>query len=382
MTTAEVAFPIERRAFGPGEEYPLDQFGKWNVVCERDEDGEDFCYPKTVVADYEVGLELVVAVYPFGPADTIYEVDVDVAPRADIGVFPNSDADHYSRYSAAILSVDQLSFDGYWCELGDVEDCFRGPIIGALELNTLLEGRNAVITILRPSDTDVKFREVTKINLDLSDLGQAYNRAVEFNAAIYGVSREDLIWTEMCTYREDGREKRIRFTFDDDFDSSEQSFRESTWGPKLGGTCPSYVTRAYLVQDATYAQRQLFCLVADEDGELVGFQQGERDAYGLCAAPSRSFCEVVNDSKDAATIITKSASAAITTVAGATKLAGVSVVAHSSGASILTGSSGYVAGTLGTMGAGALSVLTAPATAAAATVSVIAVSGAVYACSE
>ncbi|WP_018000112.1 hypothetical protein [Paracoccus sp. N5] len=48
----------------------------------------------------------------------------------------------------------------------------------------------------------------------------------------------------------------------------------------------------------------------------------------------------------------------------------------------MTGSSGYFAGTLGTISTSVLAGLTAPATVTAAAVSVVAVGGAVYVCWE
>jgi hypothetical protein len=72
------------------------------------------------------------------------------------------------------------------------------------------------------------------------------------------------------------------------------------------------------------------------------------------------------------------------TVAGA---AGLSAVAHSSGAAILTGSSGYVAGSLGSIGAttlagssAILATITAPVTLTIGGVAVAAVGGATYLC--
>lgn len=57
---------------------------------------------------------------------------------------------------------------------------------------------------------------------------------------------------------------------------------------------------------------------------------------------------------------------------------------HASGAAILTGSSGYIAGTLGTIGASALAtigtVVTAPVTLIVEGVSLAAIGGATYVC--
>ena len=140
---------------------------------------------------------------------------------------------------------------------------------------------------------------------------------------------------------------------------------------------------AYLTPDMTAAQRAMFCLLADDaDGSIAGFEQGPRDAYGLCEAPTAKVCEMVNASKEAALAIAGFSSGAVGGAIGTTTVTGTTVVMHSSGAAILTGSSGYVAGTLGTLGTTVLGVLTAPLFVTAAAVSVVAVGGAVYVCRE
>ena len=112
-------------------------------------------------------------------------------------------------------------------------------------------------------------------------------------------------------------------------------------------------------------ERSEHCLVWDKENKTYsGFSQGKQNAYGICKNP-KTVCERVADAKVEAlsAIGAVGAVAAAPYVAGA---AGVSVVAHSPGAAILTGSSGYIAGTIGTFGASALAtigaVVTAPAT--------------------
>lgn len=174
-------------------------------------------------------------------------------------------------------------------------------------------------------------------------------------------------------------------TYDDDDMSiyDNFTFREiffAGWGEI---TCPSFITLRHLTPDLTDHQREPFCLSYDPEQETyVGFEQGDRDAYGICKAPSKTLCERVNSSKDALLAVSglaAGASGGATTVASA---AGVTAVTHSSGALILTGSSGYIAGTLGTAGATALGILTAPATLTGAAISLVAIGGAVYVCQD
>ncbi|KAF0674850.1 hypothetical protein [Profundibacterium mesophilum] len=121
-----------------------------------------------------------------------------------------------------------------------------------------------------------------------------------------------------------------------------------------------------------------YCLAEDpEQGWLL--VPGERGARGRCA---KTACERVNGAK----------TAAINTAVKAIDLSrgpepdpdgsDMDAVLHSSGAAILKGSSSYILGALGSAASGAGAALSAPAVIAAASVSLVAVGGAVYLCSE
>lgn len=58
--------------------------------------------------------------------------------------------------------------------------------------------------------------------------------------------------------------------------------------------------------------------------------------------------------------LTAAGAGATASASSAASALGISAVAHSSGVAILTGSGGYIAGTLGTIGAGALAVASSP----------------------
>ena len=149
-----------------------------------------------------------------------------------------------------------------------------------------------------------------------------------------------------------------------------------TWGspPK----CSSQVLIAYLGTTIPPDEIDGYCLSTDENDDWL-LVPGERGALGGCA---RTTCEWVNATKDEVTAIGGTISGVILGTNAAATTAGITVVTHSSGAVILTGNAGYIAGTLGTVGSGALAILTAPATITTAAVSVVAVGGAVYVCSE
>jgi len=249
-------------------------------------------------------------------------------------------------------------------------------------LATLLDGEVATVTVYADNDTPEAYTVEAMIDVDLDGLRQAFKRAYAFENAIFNFDAQAPFPTAVCTLHVDRSIKRITYTLDEDYDATNTSWAEIVRGPRGEGNCPSYVTLAYLTPDITPAQREVFCLVYDEDDRLLGFQEGERDARRVCKAPSRSFCERVNASKEAALAITGFAGTTVGTAVGTATVTGTTVVAHSSGAAILTGSAGYVAGTLGTIGTTILGLVTAPATIAATTVSVVVVGGAVYLCSE
>lgn len=186
-----------------------------------------------------------------------------------------------------------------------------------------------------------------------------------------------------CTTSVNGSYINLNYDDDENILYDNYTFREiffKGWGDL---TCPSYITLRHLTPYLNDSERAVFCLQFDDSAKTyTGFVNGPRDAYLNCKIPGKSFCERVNDSKDAAIAIAGMGAGAVGGASTVASAAGVTAVTHSSGAVILTGTSGYIAGTLGTIGAGTLSVLTAPATITTAAVSVVAVGGAVYYCKE
>jgi hypothetical protein len=186
-----------------------------------------------------------------------------------------------------------------------------------------------------------------------------------------------------CTTKIDGELRPLTYDIDEDELYANYSFREIFFGGSSENTCPAFIALRHLTPGLTDEERSVFCLQFDETSDsYTGFTNGERDAYLNCRAPSRTYCELVNDSKDAALAIVGVGAGATGGAALATSAAGVTAVTHSSGAVILTGAGGYIGGTLSTLGAGAIAVLTAPATIATAVVSVVAVGGSVYFCRD
>lgn len=155
-----------------------------------------------------------------------------------------------------------------------------------------------------------------------------------------------------------------------------RTMRERVFGGPGDVTCPGYVTLRHLTPGLSDTERAVFCLQFDGQAKTyTGFAEGPRDAYVACATPSTGFCEKVNTTAEVALSIAGYGA----TAAGR---AARDSAAEAAGAVILTGSTASVSATLSSLGASAMSVLSAPATLTAAVVTVVAVGGAVYVCSE
>ncbi|MCA8880200.1 MAG: hypothetical protein KDA73_09635 [Rhodobacteraceae bacterium] len=191
-----------------------------------------------------------------------------------------------------------------------------------------------------------------------------------------------------CKTSLNGAETDLVYDSADTVVAGNRSLSERTWAMFGSETCPGYVTLRALTPELTDVERGPFCLVYDSDSQtFTGFAQGERDAYRICTQ-SRSFCERVNDSADAALEIAglsddpDAASLGDTAAQGAAAAqSGYDAIRDTAaGATIISGTGSYIAGALGNAGAAALAALSAPATLAAAAVTVVAVGGAVYVC--
>lgn len=380
---AEVAFPPARDAVGAGEPYLLDRFDSWEAWCLRDKAGEDLCESSRELSVLEHGLALDFTVTPYAVQPGRSNADVDVVPVAYASIATFSNAPHYKNYSAAITAVDGADFDGYWCPLNGTKSCLRGPELIQDDLAALLAGKQATVTIYTRGSSPEDFTIVTEVPVDLAGFRAAFDRANGFTAETAGLDlKTQVMPLQMCDLWLEGRQRRISYTWDEVFDKESRTVSEKVLGPRGEGSCPSYVTLAFMTPELPQAQRSMFCLVYDKESQQIsGFQQGARDARGICKAPARSLCERVNAGKQAALAITGFAAGAVGSAVGTTAVTGTTVVMHSSGAAILTGSAGYVAGTLGTIGTATLGVLTGPAVGTATAIAVIAVGGAVYLCS-
>lgn len=178
----------------------------------------------------------------------------------------------------------------------------------------------------------------------------------------------------LCTTRIAGQDVPLAYDKDEDISRENYSRREilfTTWGRD---TCPSYVVLRSLTPDLTDEQRRPFCLQHDKDSDsILGYDFGDRDAYGRCKAPRKTICQRVNGARDAAVQI--SGAAARGTVSG------LQALPDGSGAVILEGSLGHISSALGAIGGAAATVATSPVLLAGTAATVVTVGGVVYACS-
>lgn len=165
------------------------------------------------------------------------------------------------------------------------------------------------------------------------------------------------------------------------------TLRERTFGGPEGIECPGYVTLRAILRglnpDIGYAEMQPFCLRYDPGlATYTGVGVGRRSAGLLCRVRGKGLCRHVNGTRDAALAVAGLGTRVMTGMNSSATAAGVSAIADASGAMILSGPASYLSGAFASLGAGALSVITAPATLTAATVTVVVIGGAIYACSD
>lgn len=201
-----------------------------------------------------------------------------------------------------------------------------------------------------------------------------------FGLALAQVARAELA---ACTTSVAGLDVPLFYDPSDPRVEENTTRREALLGDWGGITCPGFVTLRYLTPDLTDDQRGTFCLQYDRSaGTYTGYAAGARNAYAICRAPTKGFCERVNDSRPAALAITRFA-ADLTGLGAVADIAeDVSVLTQDNGAVTVSGTGAEVAGALARIGTTAVTVAAAPAPLGAAAVTVVAVGGIVYACRD
>lgn len=173
------------------------------------------------------------------------------------------------------------------------------------------------------------------------------------------------------------RGQALHFVYDPDLPVLKQSrsWRDRAFGDWGTVTCPGLVTLRAMTPELEDRDREPFCLQWDDKARTyIGYAEGARDAWMGCRAPSRSFCQRVNGSKQAA--------AQITGQALDLAQAGLSLSRHPTGAMVMNGPGRAIGDQLAGLGASALAGVSSPAILAGAAVTAVAVGGAVYVCSD
>ncbi|WP_249218794.1 hypothetical protein [Falsirhodobacter algicola] len=185
---------------------------------------------------------------------------------------------------------------------------------------------------------------------------------------------------QTCTTSVGGQRVNLFYEPDDAQVEANRTRREALLGGWGALDCPSYVTLRYLTPDLTDEQRQPFCLQWDKEGETYsGYAEGDRDAYLRCRTPRRGICERVNTS-----VQTSLAVAGLADAPEGTEglVGGAKAVTRPGGAVVLSGAGAAVQQSIAGASGAAGAALATPIGLAAAAVSVVAVGGAVYLCSE
>lgn len=380
----------KREAVAEGESYLRSSSQQWQTRCVRLADSQDSCF---AVAEIKGAIPVELALGSFSIEKRKVEADVDVVPVGILDVSSATSAKLDKELYAGIDSLDGIPFDGYLCKLVDTSDCLRGPNLEKSSWQNLLSARTAQVSFFKKVGRKIEknsplttenftLEKLDSVTVSLAGLRRSIASSEKQMAAMQNLpAYSKPVEVKTCTANIKGDVREIRYVTNEQYADDKTSWRETIFGPKGLGDCPSYVTLAYLTPDISRSQRALFCLAYDKQATTYrGVGQGAHDAYNLCKAPPSAFCERVSAAKNKALALTSVAAATVVTSNAGAAAAGVTVVMHSSGAAILTGSAGYIAGTLGTLGVTALGVATAPVTAVAAGVSVLSLGSAIMVC--
>ncbi|KFE35839.1 hypothetical protein DW2_04400 [Thioclava atlantica] len=164
------------------------------------------------------------------------------------------------------------------------------------------------------------------------------------------------------------------FRYDPDNAALKESrtLRAKVFGEPGDVTCPALVTLRALTPELNDAERAPFCLQWDPRKKTyLGYDAGERDAYGNCREPSKSFCERIVGTA-------KAVSDFGSDVQDQAKDAAGSVIGDKFGAKVVNSQSGRLRDKLLKAGMGVLAAASPEAIVASAVI----VGGTAYVCSE
>ncbi|OCX64586.1 hypothetical protein BFP70_11195 [Thioclava sp. SK-1] len=180
---------------------------------------------------------------------------------------------------------------------------------------------------------------------------------------------------ERCQTSLRGQQYEFAYDADNTLLQDSRSMREKLFGGKGDITCPGLVTLRALTPEMEDKTRGAFCLQWDKENETyIGYAEGAQDGLGHCRAPSRSFCERVNGSTQAAKSLTGSVGDVARDTTG-------KVVGEDIGAVVVETTGAKLRDRLQDAGIAALAAAT-PAGLAAVAVTAVVVGGTVYVCSD
>ena len=152
---------------------------------------------------------------------------------------------------------------------------------------------------------------------------------------------------------------------------------DSAWG--AAPECDSAVTTAFLARMLSLEETEGYCLADADDGTGFLLVPGLRNFRGRCKAAA---CDHVNMLRDEGLGVAHALTSLIAGREINSAADGVTALASGSGAMLVTGQTSAVVQALGQTATALGAVLSAPAAATAAVVTVVTVGGAVYVCSE
>lgn len=166
-----------------------------------------------------------------------------------------------------------------------------------------------------------------------------------------------------------------------EFDTRTTDYRSlwEGWSP-LAPDCPSAAIIARLKPDVPLDQRRAYCVITEADTDAyLAVVNGPGDRFGRCRSEA-NVCRAVNSAKEYGVSTLKGVGGVLLGSTAALDEAGVIDAPRSTGARILTGVSGYFAGTFGMAGTTAVSIVSAPEVLIGAAAGAVVIGGAVLIC--
>jgi hypothetical protein len=168
-----------------------------------------------------------------------------------------------------------------------------------------------------------------------------------------------------------------------EFDTRSMEYRSlwEGWSP-LAPDCPSAAIIARLKPDVPYVEWRSYCVITDDQtGAYLAVVQGPADRFGRCRKTGNA-CRAVNSAKDYSLATLGGVGGVLLGSDRALRDAGLDGEPRDARRAVLKGVTRYVAGTLGTAGTTAVSIVTAPEVLIGAAAGAVVIGGAVLICND